>query len=278
MIIADVTSLAKFTDNIPNEDSFYASDRCVAVSDGAGGCGLFANEWSRYLIDHLPKDRPIQSFKELDDWVDGIWESFYNEHEAVVREGDGVLQNKFYNEGSCATIAAVWRTVADRCRWMAYGDSVVFHYSRKTGLLEHSFTKLSDFSSPPRLVSCKDPLEEAGFRSGEFCLDDSSVVFVASDALSHYIMMMYELSDCGRYYNELCEERNAHTGNSQLLLNAEKMHIDFYNDVIMPLQKSSSDNATFESFVKDLYHRRVLDIDDYTLVFLKYDIESVSVF
>ena len=25
------------------------------------------------------KDKPIVSFKELDEWVDGIWETFYNE-------------------------------------------------------------------------------------------------------------------------------------------------------------------------------------------------------
>lgn len=51
---------------------------------------------------------------------------------------------------------------------MAYGDSVVFHYNVQTGILEHSFTKLADFSNPPRLISCKDPLEEEGFRCGDF--------------------------------------------------------------------------------------------------------------
>ena len=70
------------------------------------------------------------------------------------------LLNKFYIEGSCATVAAAWQTNDDECRWIAYGDSVVSHYNRHTGLLQHSFTRLADFSNPPRLVSCKDPLEE----------------------------------------------------------------------------------------------------------------------
>ena len=39
-------SIAKFNDHVANEDAFYSSDTCIAVSDGAGGCGLFANEWS----------------------------------------------------------------------------------------------------------------------------------------------------------------------------------------------------------------------------------------
>ena len=90
-------SIAKFNDHVANEDAFYSSDTCIAVSDGAGGCGLFANEWSEYLVKHLPKDNPIISFKELDEWVDGIWETFYNEHEERAKEGDGILLNKYYN-------------------------------------------------------------------------------------------------------------------------------------------------------------------------------------
>ena len=67
-----------------------------------------------------------------------------------------VWLNKFYNEGSCATVAAAWKTNDEECRWIAYGDSVVFHYN------------------PPRLVSCKDPLDEEGFRSGVFHIDNAS--------------------------------------------------------------------------------------------------------
>ena len=99
---------------------------------------MFVDEWSKYLVKHLPKDKPIVSFKELDEWVDGIWETFYNEHEERAKEGDGILLNKFYNEGSCATIAAAWKIQEKVAKWMAYGDSVVFHYSFQTGILEHS--------------------------------------------------------------------------------------------------------------------------------------------
>ena len=44
-------SIAKWNDHVANEDSFFSSDTCIAVSDGAGGCGLFADEWSQYLIE-----------------------------------------------------------------------------------------------------------------------------------------------------------------------------------------------------------------------------------
>ena len=127
-------SIPKLNDNIPNEDSFCKSDNLIAVSDGAGGCGLFAREWSKYLIRHIPKKRVITCFAEFDKWVDGIWEAFYNEYEAVAKAGDGIFLSKFYNEGSCATVAAAWRVSDSECRWVAYGDSVVFHYNRRVSL------------------------------------------------------------------------------------------------------------------------------------------------
>lgn len=261
-------SIAKLNDTGINEDAFCAADRCIAVSDGAGGCGLFADEWSRYLIEHLPKEKPICSFAELDGWVDGIWEPFYNEHEEVAKRGDGIFLNKYYNEGSCATIAVAWRVSDEECRWMAYGDSVVFHYDRATGRLEHSFTRLADFSRPPRLVSCKDPLEEAGFRCGTFRTSPSSVVFAASDALSHYVLMMYELSRVREYGEELAEEYKSQSGNSQLLKTAEKSAVDFDKDVIDELVQCAGSEEALKSLVAELTVLGVLDADDYTLVML----------
>ena len=265
-------SIAKWNDHVANEDSFFSSDTCIAVSDGAGGCGLFADEWSQYLIEQLPKNKPVTSFTELDEWVDGIWETFYNDHEERAKEGDGILLNKYYNEGSCATIAAAWITEEKICKWMAYGDSVVFHYSKETGVLEHSFTKLSDFSNPPRLVSSKDPLEEEGFSSGDFYLDESSVVFAASDALSHYIVMMYELSKSKEYGAELAEEYLKASGNSQLLKTAEMLRLNFTNKVIVKLLQVSDSQLTFEEYLKKLYRQGVIDIDDFTICWMSHDV------
>lgn len=262
------TSIAKINDTVANEDAFFSSPQCIAVSDGAGGCGLFADEWSRYLIDKLPKDRPITTFAELDEWVDCIWEAFYDEHEQRAKCGDGIFLNKFYNEGSCATVAAAWLLPDNRCRWMAYGDSVVFHYNRNTGILEHSFTRLADFSNPPRLVSCKDPLEEEGFRSGVFVQDASSVVFVASDALSHYILMMYELSKCQDYREELAEEYLKQSSNSQLQKAAETVSFDFGKDVVEKLLHASENERSFKSHIEHLYEKSLIDMDDFTFAWI----------
>lgn len=263
-------SIAKFNDITPNEDSFFVSENCIAISDGAGGCGLYSNEWSQYLINNLPKDTPLTTFAELDSWIEKIWEFFYNEHELLVQHGDGLLQSKFYNEGSCATIVSGWITSTKEVRWCSYGDSVIFHYNRLTKILEHSFTKLADFSNSPMLISCKESLEESGFKSGVFHIDKNSIVFAASDALSHYILMMYMLANRTSFSSELNDELSCRSSNSNLLQVADKLEYDFEKDVLETLALLVDKPLMFEEKMKELHCQGVLDIDDYTLVFLKY--------
>ena len=118
------------------------------------------------------------------------------------------------------------------------------------------------------LVSCKDPLMEEGFRCGAFHLDEDSVVFAASDALSHYVLMMYELANCGKFGEELAEESLRRSGNSALLRAAEAVRFNFQVDVLEPLMKAAEKESTFRAHVKALTDWGVLDVDDMTVVFL----------
>ena len=126
-------SIAKFEKDITNEDAAIAKDKVIAVSDGAGGGGVFAEIWSKYLVKHLPLE-PIKDYESFDKWVDDIWEPFYNDCEEKAKAIGGMFLNKFYDEGSFATLVAVWKD-GD---WIAYGDSVAFCYNVRTGILHHS--------------------------------------------------------------------------------------------------------------------------------------------
>lgn len=270
-------SIAKFTDNIPNEDSLTVDSKCLVVSDGAGGCGVFSDEWSKYLVEKLDRNKPIVSFEQLDKWVDSIWEPFYQSHEEKAKLSDGIFQSKFYAEGSYATIAAVWKQDKNRYLWMTYGDSVVFHYNKISNNLEHSFTKLCDFSKPPYLISCKDPLQKEGFKSGEFLVDDNSVVFACSDALSHYVLMMYMMSHHDKYHEEIEEILKSKSSDSYMVgLAATIDCFDFYTDVITKLEDVSESEEDFSLLMQELYSRGLVDIDDYTIAFLKYDNEPCN--
>ena len=48
-------SIGKIGENLVNEDAAVAKERLIAVSDGAGGGGVFADCWSQYLVNNLPE-------------------------------------------------------------------------------------------------------------------------------------------------------------------------------------------------------------------------------
>lgn len=271
-------SIPKFGEKI-NEDAVFARNKLIAVSDGAGGGGVFADQWSKYLVNNLP-DEPIRNFSEFDNWLDGIWEQFYNEHEELAKAQGGLFLNKFYDEGSFATLVAVWKVSETECRWISYGDSVAFCYDRAKGELQHSFTKLADFNNPPYLINCKDPLDEKGFRCGTFKTSKTSVVFCASDALSHLILMLYEtwLKTNGSYrYNKEIEDAiNAQTRNSQYVKLSLGLNPDFDAKMKYFLRLSKRE-VEFQSGMNN--HRDKLKLvanDDYSLAVMDYNAKAFN--
>lgn len=255
-------SISKPGQGTMNEDAALNGDNIIAVSDGAGGGGIYADMWSAYMLDNLPHS-PITTFAELDEWIEEIWETFYNDCEKKAKAAGGMVLNKFYDEGSFATLAAAWQE-GNRCRWMSYGDSVIFHYNKATDRLEHSFTRLADFNRPPYLINYKDKLNEKGFHCGEFITDNDSAVMCATDALSHYVLMMYEQSHCTIYHSELEEAKAAATKNSILISAAENIKIDFYQDVIRKLINCKSHKINFTRHIEALLKRKLITMDDFS--------------
>lgn len=269
-------TIPKFTENNINEDNVLCVENCIAVSDGAGGTGVFADKWSKYLLDHLPTDKYFASFREFDDWIDSIWEDFFNEYEKKA-DVDHVLLRKFWDEGSCATLAAIWKCEDRFFCWIRYGDSVPFCYNIKTKRLQYARMNLAHFSHPPHLINCKEPLVKHGFLQGDFYADENEVIFfVASDALSHYLLMMYQLLSDLNFNLELNEVRKAFNTNSQLLMAAEKWvkddadssKKDYWKDVLKPLVCAASSEDTFREHLKLLHSQNLLDIDDYSFAYL----------
>ena len=256
-------SFAKFEEGIVNEDAAIARKDVIAVSDGAGGGGVFAERWSKYLVEHLP-EKPIKSYRAFDKWIDSIWEPFYNDCEEEAKKIGGLFLNKFYDEGSFATLVAVWANGT----WISYGDSVAFCYNKKTGNLKHSFSKLTDFNHPPYLINCKDPLDKKGFRTGKFIVDDDCMVFAASDTLAHYILMMYELANKDEYAGELQAAIDAQTKNSNLIKSAMRIRkLNFEKDVIQKLENCKYPKQLI-LHIERLKRWGFIGHDDYSLVIM----------
>ena len=255
-------SLAKFEEGVINEDAAIARKEVIALSDGTGGGGVFADCWSKYLVEQLP-DKPIESYDDFDKWIDGIWEPFYNDCEEKAKAIGGLFLNKFYDEGSFATLVAVWRNG----QWISYGDSVAFCYDRENGRLKHSFGRLTEFNNPPYLINCKDPLDEKGFKAGLFNIRPDSIVFATSDALAHYILMMYEVAHKDEFENELQEAISVQTKDSNFIkacLGQRKIDFD---EVIkkLPLCKNA---GNYRKHLESLRKRGLIGHDDYSIAIM----------
>ena len=258
-------SINKFGESI-NEDAILVKDNLVAVSDGAGGGGVYADEWSRYLLDNLP-EKPFESFEEFDSWVNSISDAFYDEHEELAKQKGGLFLEKFYDEGSFATLAAIWRINENEFVWATYGDSVAFVYDPTNNSLEHSFTHLDDFNKPPHLVSLISPLDRNGFRLGRFTIGPRAYVFVASDALAHYIIARYLSVADNR--EELDNALDAKSRNSSYVKSIQRFaKKDFYEDVILKLSRNSTHKTNSERILKKLYKNGMIGLDDYSLAFM----------
>ena len=256
-------SVAKFEEGIINEDAVKASRHFIAVSDGAGGGGVFADQWSRYLVENIP-EQPFLDYSSFDRWLDEIWEPFYNRCEEIAKHEGGMLLNKFYDEGSFATLAIVWNDGS----WMSYGDSVAFCYDTSTGLLEHSFSRLVDFNDPPYLINCKDPTDIGAYKCGKFPINSGKVVFVTSDTLAHYILMMYEASHSDLYTQELEEAIHAQTKDSNFIRAAMNMkRIDFEKDVIRKMLNCRN-TLNLSRHLKSLKDKGLIGHDDYSIAIM----------
>ena len=259
-------SIPKFEANVICEDAAASSPSRIVISDGSGGGGVYAEKWSRYLVDSIPSI-PIRTFEDLDRWIAGIWEPYYQSCESMAKQTDGMTLRKFYEEGSFATIAAAWK-IDDKAYWVTYGDSVVFHYIKDSGILEWSTMRLTDFKDPPYLIGCSTPLKLQGFHSGQFELSTSSILFAASDALAHYIIMMFEVVNRKLFNSELTQAVNAHTKESSYIKAAMGKRRRTFSPILGKILSSSRNRANFFRHMEALYRRGLIANDDYSFTYV----------
>lgn len=250
-----------------NEDAVLATESMIAVSDGAGGGGLFADKWAQFLLAKLPKT-PIKSFKDFDNWIDSIWEEFYSVQEVEAQKLDALALDKFYSEGSFATIAAIW--VDNDCiQWLTYGDSAVFSYDYETHELNCTVNCLSEFNKAPYLVSTNEPLNTDGFKCGIFPVSPSKIYFCASDAISFYILASYLIGKDGNTNQQIKEVCSSQSKNANFIFNLlSKKKFNFESDILNRLQRASRNKHNFSLHLNRLYKDGLIASDDYSICFM----------
>ncbi len=170
---------------LPNEDAcWHPSPQQAALSDGAGGTGIACHHWAAALVQNLPQE-PIRHLEDLVSWLRPLAISFFEQ-----QEKDLSLHQigKLYQEGSSATLAAVWK-VNTRWHFFGYGDSHWFVFSPQHQLLLSApYHSAEQFLGSTYLLNpITQPSPEA-ICTESWEAEVGNVYFLASDEIAKHIL------------------------------------------------------------------------------------------
>jgi len=246
-----------------NEDNWYYKDNCIAVSDGAGGVGILADQWSKLLVEKIP-DRPFKAVTEIDKWIGEFWEEFYKNY--LKKMQDPWQVKKFEEEGSLATLTALWKTGKKEYIYESYGDSALFIYNKNTGELkiQENITSINYFGTSPALINWKTEEHDAAFfYTQKIDLKKDEEILIATDGIAMYIFGAYR-----SFKNKIDEEI---TENKMLKITGyfKENPIEDFKMWMKELKGSLNSEEAFKRLTKEWYTNKFLPNDDYTLVWIE---------
>ena len=250
--------------NRKNEDALFVSKQVTAISDGAGGVGILADEWSKTLVTNIP-DKPFINAKSIDKWVSFFWEDFYNSHLEELKEDPWKIR-KFEEEGSLATLSALWQVGENKFEYRSYGDSAMFVFNKNTGELkiQNNLKPVNSFTASPPLINWQtEHLPEEYFFPQSIELNSDEEIILATDGIAMYIHGAWLI------YKDAVDDGISESKMQKIVDYFGANPITDFAKWILQLKKALNSGKTFNKLTKDWYKHRCLPNDDYTIVFIK---------
>lgn len=258
-----------------NEDAIaYIEDPLfdkIAVSDGAGGAGIYCKAWANHLVKNQP-DKPFDSKKSADEWFLSNSESFYNENIESINKMDPFILEKFIKEGSYATLFfAWWNKETNVLNYSGVGDTTLFVFSENanefTPVLITPINEQKSLDDFPKLLNWNKELN-FDLLINEIELKTNDVFIICSDSIARWIiyhLMVIETFETQKILGESIVK----SIDSNKLLNI-KLSNSFKNlsDMLLKLENTIKKSESF--FKKELeksINGNVLEKDDFTIVF-----------
>jgi hypothetical protein len=272
-----------------NEDRFRLSrsrKSCLAaVSDGAGGAGLFCGAWAQTLVVRLP-NRPLASFDGLNAWLDGFCSTFRRDH-AERLLGQPVKHGKFVREGSLATLSAVWLAQGRQhvaLHWLGCGDSPILIFDRtgrRPTLIGGFPARLSALGKSPALLNWKDLPRRERVSIGGLRLPPQATIVVASDGIGHYLLLRYLCEQGwgldGLNRSALLAHLASETSPLGPLARAHRNHPrQRFANILRDLGAALSSDRAFARFVKARHREGLMANDDATLLLIDIDVRLLG--
>lgn len=264
-----------------NEDAFLVFDdkNIVAISDGAGGSGIFASDWAKTLLKNLP-NTAFSNVEELNNWIGGFWEDFYNQKKQEIAQNKEIhlvdfIKNKFQEEGSCATLLAIW-VLDHQCHLVAYGDSTLLLHEKQEneeGEFTEKFTffpyhSVEKFEENPFLLNWNDTPHEQGFYQKTFSLKPNTHIYLLTDALAQYVYCGYLSKYDSQYLQKIAQKTLKISPYAQEIWLKSQEKPDFFSEILQKLQQSLQTQDDFQAFLYEQHAQKLILRDDYTCVWI----------
>lgn len=255
------------TDLSNNEAGIYRA----ALSDGAGGVGVFCGEWAKHLVSHCPS-LPLATLDALDNWITVIYEPFYEQWKKVVEEERTFLKDKFYLQGSAATLVAFWldtqqSTDVFKIHLLSYGDSFYYLRQGEQVQLPPQRSSIEQYQQNPCLLNWKDeksPEKGFSYRCYDLAKDQAFRLILCSDAVGQCLLSHYQKQDD----NIIALSQGVYAYNQQL---SNCLNSPYSVEVLIENMQTAMHSAvTFQDFCHSLYQQNYLLRDDYSVIMLSY--------
>jgi hypothetical protein len=273
-------SIAKQDGNFysENEDAVFISDdkKRFALSDGAGGTGVEAHRWSRYLLEKLP-ETPVKSFTELSAWQDSIWQFYFDTIQTDLENNAPHALDKFFTEGSSATLISVWlegKGKTKKAHILSYGDSVICLFRAKNKEIKTNITDLSVFLDSPFLLNSNElPTEHGIYETWDIKKGD--VLLIASDTIGQFILSSYYILQEAEKHEKIFEViKNSPVRFADIFQKLEDYYRlkpeENWQTVLSMIHESLMSETAFKTYTETLKDFGILGLDDYSVVLVKF--------
>ncbi len=257
----------------PTEDVISINNNWAALSDGAGGTGVYTDIWAKLLTCCLP-ECPFADIEALWQYVQQQGGAFLQEVGPLVATNP-IVEYKLWREGSAASLAAIWWKYEGgqmMVEWLSYGDSAVMIYQPHLQKLQiQTYLQSPDqFLRNPHLLNWK----AQGLSANAFCRSEKPLSFrgrifwLASDALAQHLYWFY-LSHNPKGRKQLDSLLQNYPEAYPLIDRLCKYaKVKSFEEHIAQMKKALRDPKTFQEFCYQLHEKKLLRRDDYALIWL----------
>ena len=193
------SNIIEFTSNNPidktfdeNEDALrvHSDDskkKLIAISDGAGGVGIYCKQWAEFIVANAPETPD----RNLNSWFLEISKEFYLKYYNI-DFGDIETKEKFISGGSYATLLFLWIDYnKNLINYVGVGDSSLFILRKgEEGIylpiLIYPINDNEFIDQNPTLLNWKKTKQINTIKS--FSLQKGDIIIAGTDSISRWVL------------------------------------------------------------------------------------------